>query len=149
MAKVTKSLTSLTDTQNIASDITRSLEPGMVVLLSGPLGSGKTTLVQHILSQLGVAEPVVSPTFVIMRHYQGREFDVHHLDLYRLKSLDELMGIGIDEITYQPGSLAFIEWPELVSGLLDPSKVIKLELELMDGNTRQITITTYGDETIH
>ena len=85
------------------------LGPGDVVLVSGELGSGKTTLIRGAARALGVTEPVTSPTFTIGHTYRGR-VPVSHLDLYRLADLgQEDPALVEDYVT--PEAVAFIEWP--------------------------------------
>ena len=97
------------------------LRPGDVVLVSGELGAGKTTLVRGACRELGVTEPVVSPTFTIGRRYRGREHPVSHLDLYRLDGLDaEEPGLLDDYL--RPDSIAFVEWPERAEPWSSPTE---------------------------
>src|SRR5687767_910519 len=86
--------------------------PGLVVELTGPLGAGKTTLVRAIVDGAG-GNPaaVASPTFVLMQEHQGR-FPIVHIDVYRLKIVQEFLDLGVDEII--PTSLCLIEWAERV-----------------------------------
>jgi tRNA threonylcarbamoyladenosine biosynthesis protein TsaE len=83
------------------------------ILFSAPMGSGKTTLIAALCKQLGVIDPVNSPTFSIVNEYKGTHCDVLHFDLYRLKSDEELIQIGFEEYLYRPNTYVFIEWPEL------------------------------------
>lgn len=85
--------------------------PPLVVAISGELGAGKTTLVQAICRGYGVTEEVTSPTFALVHRYAGKRSAVYHLDLYRLKSPDELRNIGWDDIIGDD-ALVLIEWPE-------------------------------------
>jgi tRNA threonylcarbamoyladenosine biosynthesis protein TsaE len=89
----------------------RVVTPPLVVTISGELGAGKTTLVQAICAGYGVTEDVTSPTFSLVHRYAGGKSAVYHLDLYRLKSADELTNIGWDEIL-SADALVLIEWPE-------------------------------------
>src|SRR5215217_5603040 len=79
---------SAVETEALGARIASGLEPGAVVVVSGDLGGGKTTLVRGACRALGVEEPVTSPTFTIGRRYRGREVAVSHLDLYRLGGLE-------------------------------------------------------------
>jgi tRNA threonylcarbamoyladenosine biosynthesis protein TsaE len=83
----------------------------LVVAISGELGAGKTTLVQAICRGSGVTEDVTSPTFALVHRYAAPRSTVYHLDLYRLKSPDELRNIGWDDL-FGEDALVLIEWPE-------------------------------------
>lgn len=83
----------------------------LVVTITGELGAGKTTLVQAICRGYGVTDDVTSPTFALVHRYAAPRSPVYHLDLYRLKSPDELTNIGWDEILASE-ALILIEWPE-------------------------------------
>lgn len=83
----------------------------LLVTISGELGAGKTTLVQAICRGYGVTEEVTSPTFALVHRYGSPKGTVYHLDLYRLKSPDELTNLGWDEIVAEE-ALVLVEWPE-------------------------------------
>ena len=88
----------------------RLLQPGDVVLLSGALGAGKTALTQGIARGLGVAGPVSSPTFTILKEHEGR-IPLYHFDLYRIEDPDELEALGFDDYFYGDG-VSVVEWAE-------------------------------------
>jgi tRNA threonylcarbamoyladenosine biosynthesis protein TsaE len=102
----------------------RPHDKALVVALSGPLGAGKTTLSQQIAAALGVTETVVSPTFVIMKHYAlptGQPFaTLTHIDAYRLDDPAELTVLGWADLVADPTRLILLEWPERVAPLLPP-----------------------------
>ena len=101
-------------TEAVGARLAAELAPGAVVLVSGELGSGKTTLVRGACRALGVREPVVSPTFTIGRRYRG-DVPISHLDLYRLDGLEpEEPGLLDDYLTAD--AIAFVEWPEAGAG---------------------------------
>ncbi|HEY4131046.1 MAG TPA: tRNA (adenosine(37)-N6)-threonylcarbamoyltransferase complex ATPase subunit type 1 TsaE [Gemmatimonadaceae bacterium] len=89
----------------------RASHSPLVVTITGDLGAGKTTLVQAICRGYDVADEVTSPTFNLVHNYRSARGQVYHLDLYRLKSVDELTNIGWDEIVSSE-ALVLIEWPE-------------------------------------
>lgn len=89
----------------------KSASPPLIVTIAGDLGAGKTTLVQAICRGYGVTDEVTSPTFALVHQYSAARSPVFHLDLYRLKSADELTNIGWDEIMAE-SALMLIEWPE-------------------------------------
>jgi len=100
---------SAAETEALGERLAAQLGPGDVVLVSGELGSGKTTLIRGAARALGVNEPVTSPTFTIGHTYRGR-VPVSHLDLYRLGDLgQEDPALLEDYVT--PEAVAFIEWP--------------------------------------
>lgn len=106
------------DLTAVASLLCSGLAPGDIVYLEGPIGAGKTTLVQACAVQLGVVEPVTSPTFALAHRYSGR-CPIAHLDLYRLAGQprdpqDLLDYVGEDAI-------AFVEWPALGADWLPPA----------------------------
>lgn len=116
------------------------LRAGDVVGLTGPLGAGKTTLAQGIAVGLGVTEPVSSPTFTLVQEYAGR-VTVYHLDVYRLRSLDELWDLSFDDLRAAP-SVLLIEWPERIAPALPPDR---LEIAITpDGDARDMTVTAMG-----
>lgn len=130
------------ETEAVASRLAATLGPGDVVLVKGDLGAGKTTFVRGAARALGVTEPVTSPTFTIGQTYAGR-VPISHLDLYRLADAssgrlgEEDAGLLEDYLT--PGSIAFIEWPQIAAGLIaDPAAVV--EIALATGGGREIAI---------
>jgi len=101
------------ETEALASELARGFRGGEVVLLSGELGTGKTTFVRGLARGLGVdAEEVSSPTFVLLTTYPGR-LSLHHADLYRLGGDDD-RELGLEELPGKQGVLA-IEWAERLS----------------------------------
>jgi tRNA threonylcarbamoyladenosine biosynthesis protein TsaE len=129
-------------TEALGARIAATLEPGDVVLVSGELGTGKTTLVRGACRALGIEGPIVSPTFTIGRRYTGARGPVSHLDLYRLEGLGgEEPGLLDDYLG--PDSMAFIEWPEqapeieLAEGIRIVSRVA---LRHAGGDRREVEI---------
>ncbi len=111
------------ETGSIARDIlaritTSSKTKATVIGLSGELGAGKTTLVQSLAVALGVAERLVSPTFVIAKFYETKHDtfkQLIHIDAYRIESVDELVPLGFENILASPHTLVLIEWPERIA----------------------------------
>ncbi|RMF25542.1 MAG: tRNA (adenosine(37)-N6)-threonylcarbamoyltransferase complex ATPase subunit type 1 TsaE [Bacteroidetes bacterium] len=106
---------------------------------SGPLGAGKTALIQALCRQLGVEEPVTSPTFALINVYAcSPDFggSVFHIDLYRLESVEEALQLGIEEYL-DSGRFCFIEWPELLEPLL-PERCAHVRIEPLEDSSRKI-----------
>jgi tRNA threonylcarbamoyladenosine biosynthesis protein TsaE len=129
-------------TEALGARIAATLEPGDVVLVSGELGSGKTTFVRGACRALGVEGPVVSPTFTIGRRYRGGRGPVSHIDLYRLEGLGgEEPGLLDDYL--DADSIGFVEWPELapVLELSDGVRVVRrVTLRHAGANRREVEV---------
>ena len=130
------------DTRAIGRAIASLLRAGDVVALGGELGAGKTTLVQGAAAALGVSEPVLSPTFTLVREYRG-SLPVYHLDVYRLTRLQDVLDLGFEEMT-DAGGVTFVEWGDAIEALLPESHfVISLRIE-DDTEERWITVDAEG-----
>ena len=128
---------SLKETEKIAKIFAETLKLGDVVLLNGDLGAGKTTFTQFVFAYLGVKQVVNSPTFAILKSYEGK-FSFHHFDTYRI-STEEAIESGFDEILNDKNSVIFIEWSENIKSLL-PKDVIEINIKRLNENTREIEI---------
>jgi tRNA threonylcarbamoyladenosine biosynthesis protein TsaE len=127
---------SAAETEAVGERLAAGLEPGDVVIVSGELGAGKTTLIRGACRALGVEGAVTSPTFTIGQRYSGR-LPVSHLDLYRLGGLEgEDPGLLDDYL--DAASVAFIEWPALARPELTGRRVVEVRLAHLDGDRRQI-----------
>src|SRR5436190_9156288 len=111
--------------QELGAAVAGVLSGGDVVVLTGDLGAGKTTFVKGAAGALGVTEPVVSPTFTLVRQYRGTR-PIHHVDVYRLNRLQEVIDLGVEEL-FDPDGVTFVEWGDVIEGLLPP---VYLEAEL-------------------
>ena len=102
----------LAEVERIGAAIGKALMPGDVVLLSGELGAGKTTLARAMLKARGLIGEAPSPTFAIVQPYAPPEVDlpIAHVDLYRIEAEDELIELGLDDYLYD--GVLLIEWPE-------------------------------------
>jgi tRNA threonylcarbamoyladenosine biosynthesis protein TsaE len=94
------------------------LPANTVIALSGDLGAGKTTFVQGLALGLHIQEPIQSPTFVLLNSYGN----LHHFDLYRLKSGEDFINLGFDEY-FQKGGICAIEWPQIIADQLPPNTI--------------------------
>ncbi len=135
----------------VAADIVAKLQPGDVVLLSGDLGAGKTTLSQAIARALGLTQPITSPTFTIMNLYKvshGEITQLCHIDTYRLESPEEFTPLGMQEFFGAAGTLCLVEWPEHLPTeykKIAQARFIDITLaETEDANTRELTSVALG-----
>ncbi|MGI6221077.1 MAG: tRNA (adenosine(37)-N6)-threonylcarbamoyltransferase complex ATPase subunit type 1 TsaE [Coriobacteriales bacterium] len=145
MEKLTS--TSVEETLEIGRAFGEKLRPGDVVSLVGDLGAGKTHFAKGVALGLGIEEPVTSPTFNILRLYDGRYVDeagaghplqLAHWDLYRLEEeaqLDDIDFFGILE----SGCASLVEWADKFPGIL-PDEATIITIRVIDENTREITI---------
>jgi tRNA threonylcarbamoyladenosine biosynthesis protein TsaE len=130
---------SAAETEALGERIATGLGPGDVVLVSGELGTGKTTLIRGACRALGVTDQVTSPTFTIGHRYRGR-LPVSHLDLYRLEGLDrEVPGLLDDYLG--PDSVALIEWPEGAADRVERVSA-RITIRHAGGDEREIEIRT-------
>ena len=127
------------ETEAIGARLAAGLRPGDLVLVSGELGTGKTTMIRGACRELGVTEHVTSPSFTIGRRYRGR-VPVSHLDLYRLDGLaGEDPALLDDYLT--PDAVAFVEWPAAVEQLLGERRVSWwVELRHAGGDRRELIL---------
>ncbi len=133
---------SLAGTDAAGRAIAAVLEPGDVVLLTGDLGAGKTALAKSIAAALGVTEPVVSPTFTIVREYEGR-IPLVHVDVYRLDHPNDADDLALDELLDE-GRIVLVEWGERISASLPADR---LEISLDPGpadDARDLTVEARG-----
>lgn len=114
---------------------------GMVFLLQGDLGAGKTTLTQGIAKGLNIARNVTSPTFNILKIYHGR-MPLYHIDAYRMEGVKQ--DLGLDEFLEDDG-LTVIEWSQFVPELI-PEHYLQITISLQDGDTRNFDMEAVGEE---
>ena len=126
--------------ETIAAELLRFAGDRRKWLFFGEIGAGKTTLTQAICRHFGVKDQVTSPTFSLVNEYTYTQNDstkiIHHLDLYRLKSVEEAIDIGIEEYLDDPW-LCLIEWPEIIEPLW-PEEIVKIKIEILEDSKRKI-----------
>lgn len=105
-------------TQALAAALAELAQPGDLLLLVGDLGAGKTAFAQGYGAALGVSERITSPTFTLVNHHQGRLL-MHHVDVYRLDQLDEVLDLGLEELLDGVG-VTIIEWGDAIRPALPP-----------------------------
>lgn len=138
----TQETASAGDTERFGEALSRALRPGDVVLVSGDLGAGKTTLVRGALRALGVRGPVTSPTYVVGQLYDADGCRAAHLDLYRLAALQD-EDPGLLEPYFGADIVTFVEWPQSAEGADLPGDrpvAARLELSHAGGDRRRIEV---------
>jgi tRNA threonylcarbamoyladenosine biosynthesis protein TsaE len=123
----------------LGRDLGARLKPPVLILLSGELGAGKTTLTKGIVSGAGAAreDEVTSPTFTLVHKY-GNGSRVYHVDLYRIGDFHDLETLGLEDVLSEPG-VVLVEWPERLT-LRTDWPVIRIDLEHVAEDTRRIVI---------
>jgi tRNA threonylcarbamoyladenosine biosynthesis protein TsaE len=136
-------LADLAATQELGKRLASILRTGDVILLKGDLGVGKTALAREIVQAvMGPETEVPSPTFTLVQTYSGATLTITHADLYRIKAIQELAELGLDEAL--EGGALLVEWPERATELW-PSTRLEIALSLVGtGQTRHARITGYG-----
>lgn len=128
---------SAAETEALGAQLAAGLAPGDVVVISGEVGAGKTTLIRGACRALGIEGPVTSPTFTIGQRYGGGRFPVAHLDLYRLDDIESEDPALLDDYLVSAG-VAFIEWPAAARLRLGNRRVVPVRLAHLGGDRRQI-----------
>jgi tRNA threonylcarbamoyladenosine biosynthesis protein TsaE len=129
---------SAAETEAVGARLAERLRPGDVVVLSGEVGAGKTTLIRGACRALGVGGPVTSPTFTIGQRYPGR-VPVSHLDLYRLADL-EREDPALLEDYLDAAAIAFVEWPAVAEPQLAGREALAVRLSHAGGDRRRIEV---------
>jgi tRNA threonylcarbamoyladenosine biosynthesis protein TsaE len=130
------------ETHTLGVQLGQNTKAGDVLLLTGELGAGKTTLTQGIAQGLEVAERPRSPTFVMATEYHGR-LPLYHLDLYRVDHVAELGELGLDEYLSGEG-VTVVEWADRAPHAF-PADCLWISLESIDEDTRRVSMTADGD----
>jgi tRNA threonylcarbamoyladenosine biosynthesis protein TsaE len=126
------------DSLSLAQTIAENAKPNDIITFSGDLGSGKTFICREIIKSLcGSDTNITSPTFNLLQIYQAPKFSIYHFDLYRLKYLEEIYELGIEEAFH--GNLCLIEWPEIIKDLL-PKPITQIHLKIIGETKRECII---------
>jgi tRNA threonylcarbamoyladenosine biosynthesis protein TsaE len=134
-------LTNLDQTRNLARLLGAAATPGVVLLLGGGLGSGKTTFVQGVGAGLGISTVINSPTFVLIQEYWQGRLPLFHADLYRLDPLS-VLDLGLEELWSGSGVVA-VEWPERLPAL--PQCWLELQLQWAGEESRLVKVRWQGE----
>ena len=127
------------ETEVLARQLAELLQPADVLTLEGDLGAGKTTFTKSVAKGLGITRNVNSPTFTIMKQYEGR-LPLNHLDVYRLADSDE--DLGWDELFYGD-AVSIIEWAHLIQEDLPPER-LAIQINRLDNDKRRFMFKPFG-----
>ena len=127
------------ETIEIAQNFESEKFPNMIICLNGELGSGKTVFTKGIANALGIDESITSPTFTIIKEYDG-ELPLYHMDVYRLDG--NVSGIGIEEY-FTKGGVVVIEWADTIKEYL-PSERLDTKFKILDENKRVLIMEPHG-----
>jgi tRNA threonylcarbamoyladenosine biosynthesis protein TsaE len=130
-------------TRDLGAVLAGLVEAGDLVLLAGELGAGKTAFTQGFGRGLGIEDRITSPTFTLAREYEGGRLLLHHLDVYRLEQLEEILDIGLPELL-DDGGVTLVEWGDVVAPGL-PQDYLEIRLAFGDGDDdRLVTVRPTG-----
>ena len=132
---------SLKETGVVASKFAKTLRGGERILLNGDLGAGKTTFTKYLAKALGVKDEVTSPTFTILKTYQGKKFTLNHFDMYRLDGGVEATGFGFEDYLYDNDdkSIVVVEWSDMVKDILKGDFIV-INITRLSDTQRKIEI---------
>ena len=126
-------------TQYIAEQMAKRLQPGDVIAFTGDLGAGKTAFTAGLARGLGITERVTSPTYTIVNEYLSGRLPLFHFDMYRLSDSEELFDIGWEDYLARGGVCA-VEWSENVSDALENAILVQISVDPSGENRRRIEI---------
>lgn len=132
---------SLEETETLGLRIASLMEPGMLITLTGDLGAGKTTFTKSLGKGLGVKKTINSPTFTILKIYQGR-MPLYHMDVYRLEGIEQDLGF---EEYFESDGVCVVEWPNFIEDQL-PKNRLEIDIRRMDENSRVFNISGIGEK---
>lgn len=139
-----RTLSDLMETQQLAQELARQLKPKTIIGLQGEMGSGKTHFALALAQSLGCTSgELSSPTYAIHQEYQGPQLTLHHLDLYRLDTEDEIESSGFWDLFYDETSIIVVEWIDRIPFETIPQNFsyIRLDWKIKSDGTRSVTLS--------
>ena len=133
---------SIDDTHAIAACIAKLARTGDMIVLAGEMGAGKTAFAQGFGAALGVTEPMTSPTFTLVHSYELGRITLHHADIYRLSTRNEVDDLALSELLEADG-IVLVEWGDVVANALGEHLLVRLE-QGDDESARTLTVSGNG-----
>lgn len=134
---------SLADTNAIAAALAALARSGDLIVLAGEMGAGKTAFAKGFGAALGVTEPITSPTFTLVHSYEAGKLTLHHADIYRLSTHNEVADLALAELLEYDG-IVLIEWGDVVAGSLGEHLLVQLDPVADDEDARSVTVGGVG-----
>ena len=134
------------ETESLGEQFGRAAQRGLVILLSGDLGAGKTQFVRGVARGLDISARVHSPTFTLVNEYDGGRLKLFHLDLYRLETAEQVLSAGVEDFL-SPDGVSVIEWAERLeigNWKLEVREIRKVKIEIVNESERKIIYDDSG-----
>ena len=129
------------ETRSFGKKLAAELAPGIVIALTGDLGTGKTALTKSIAEGLGITEVITSPTFNSVKEYYSGRIPMYHFDVYRIGDIDEMYELGYEEYFYGNG-VCIVEWADLIEDII-PEDAIRIDIEYGENEGERIYRCTF------
>lgn len=129
------------DVRRFGRQLGAEAQPGLIIALTGDLGTGKTTLTKAIAEGLGVTETITSPTFNIVKEYESGRLPLYHFDVYRIADPDEMYELGYEEYFFGEG-VCVVEWAELIEDMI-PEEAVRIEMDYGEREGERIYRCTF------
>ena len=129
------------ETRSFGKKLAAELAPGIVIALTGDLGTGKTALTKSIAEGLGITEVITSPTFNIVKEYYSGRIPMYHFDVYRIGDIDEMYELVYEEYFYGNG-VCIVEWADLIEDII-PEDAIRIDIEYGENEGERIYRCTF------
>jgi tRNA threonylcarbamoyladenosine biosynthesis protein TsaE len=137
---------SIDELEGFAKSFWEQYKEAKVFAFHGQMGAGKTTIISALCHNKGVEDPVGSPTFSIINEYSfsgnGAERKIYHIDLYRLRDMEEIIQSGVEDAVYS-GEICMVEWPEKAPELFDDA-TIHVQIRALNDTTRSVKVTSHA-----
>ena len=136
---------SVEETQEFASEFSKTIERGSIISLNGNLGAGKTTFAQGFARGMGVKQHVGSPTFKLVSEYYGENMKLFHVDCYRLSGIEDFLNMGGENLLLPGNGVCLLEWASIIEGVL-PDNTITIDFTRFKDNSNKRMIKISGTD---